>query len=156
MAGDAINVTARTYHTEHGQAHAEGETYAVTDRALAETLRGIGFVSIEGWVDGPITPPTITGLTPSTVALGSPDFTVHVNGTGFTSESVIVWNGYDEPTTLVSDAELTTGVDMAVWQAPATVPVQVRAGDGNLSNVLSFTFTEAVRSGSTPGGYGRP
>jgi hypothetical protein len=152
MAGDAINVTARTYHTEHDQAHAEGETYAVTDRALAETLRGIGFVSIEGWVDGPITPPTLTDLTPSTVALGSPDFTVHVMGSGFTSESVIVWNGYDEPTTVVSDTELTTGVNMAVWQAPAVVPVQVRAGDGNLSNVLSFTFTEAARSGnSTPG-----
>ena len=33
-AGDALTVTARTYHTEYGQAHAEGETYTVTDRAL--------------------------------------------------------------------------------------------------------------------------
>lgn len=55
MAGESIDVTARIYHTENGVAHAEGETYAVTDRVLAETLRGIGFVSIEGWT--PVDPP---------------------------------------------------------------------------------------------------
>jgi hypothetical protein len=63
MAGDSIDVTARTFHTENGNAHAEGETYAVTDRALAETLRGIGFVSIEGWTDEPAPPATATGAT---------------------------------------------------------------------------------------------
>ena len=52
MAGESVDVVARIYHTENGVAHAEGETYAVTDRALAETLRGIGFVSIDGWTDG--------------------------------------------------------------------------------------------------------
>lgn len=64
MAGDSIDVTARIYHTENGNVHLEGETYAVTDRALAETLRGIGFVSIEGWTDeGPPPPVTATGAT---------------------------------------------------------------------------------------------
>ena len=57
MAGESIDVTARTYHTENGVAHAEGDTYAVTDPALAETLRGIGFVSIEGWTPPPEPPP---------------------------------------------------------------------------------------------------
>ena len=58
MAGDSIDVVARTYHTENGIVHLEGETYSVTDRALAETLRGIGFVSIEGWTpEPPIEPP---------------------------------------------------------------------------------------------------
>lgn len=56
MAGESIDVTARIYHTENGNVHAEGETYAVTDRWLAETLRGIGFVTIEGWTP-PIEPP---------------------------------------------------------------------------------------------------
>ena len=57
---------------------------------------------------------------------------------------VIVWNGFDEPTTVVSDTEVSTGVNMAVWFAPVAVPVQVRAG-GNLSNSLIFRFTEATR-----------
>ena len=42
MADDSVDVTARVYHTEYGTAHAEGETYAVTDRALAETCAGTG------------------------------------------------------------------------------------------------------------------
>ena len=145
MAGESLDVVARTYHTENGVEHLEGETYAVTDRVLAETLRGIGFVSIDGWTDaagGGAGNPVITAVVPSTVALGAPDFTVSVTGTGFTPDSVIVWNGLDEPTTVVSDTEVTTGVNMAVWLAPATVPVAVRAG-GTLSDPASFTFTAA-------------
>ena len=53
MEGDSVDVTARIYHTENGVAHAEGETYAVTDPALAETLRAIGFVSLVGWTPEP-------------------------------------------------------------------------------------------------------
>ena len=53
MAGDSIDMTARMYHTENGVAHAEGETYSVTDAVLAETLWAIGFVSIAGWTPPP-------------------------------------------------------------------------------------------------------
>ena len=148
-AAQSIDVTARVYHTENGHIHVEGETYAVTDRALAETLRAIGFVSIDGWTDEPIPAPAITSLSPDTVALGAPNFDVHVLGTGFALDSVIVFNGHDEPTTINSDADVSTGVDMAVWLAPAAVPVQVRAG-GNLSNVATFTFTATRAGGDTP------
>jgi len=58
MAGESLDVVSRTYHTVDTVPHAEGETYAVTDRALAETLWAIGFVSIEGWTpEPPIEPP---------------------------------------------------------------------------------------------------
>jgi hypothetical protein len=146
MAAESVDVVARTFHTENGVAHAEGEAYAVTDRVLAETLRGIGFVSIAGWTEAPPAgpPPTVASLVPATVALGAPSFTVRVLGANFTADSVIVWNGYDEPTTVVSPTEVTTGVNMAVWQAPATVPVAVRAG-GVVSAPVSFTFTAAAR-----------
>jgi len=66
MAGDSVDVVARIYHTENDTAHAEGDTYAVTDRALAETLRAIGFVSIDGWTDEPPPPPLATGATAGT------------------------------------------------------------------------------------------
>jgi hypothetical protein len=146
MAADSVEVVSRTYHTENGVAHAEGEAYSVTSRVLAETLRGIGFVSIAGWTDTPPAwpPPTVTSLVPATVALGAPNFTVHVVGTNFTPDAVIVWNGFDEPTTVVSPTEVTTGVNMAVWLAPATVPVSVRAG-GVESASIPFTFTAAAR-----------
>ena len=148
MAGESVDVVARLYHTVDGVPHAEGETYAVTTRALAETLRGIGFVSIDGWTEGPIEAPTIAALSPATVALGAPSFTLHVTGTGFGADAVIVFNEFDEPTTVVSPTEVTTGVDMAVWLAPAVVPVFVRS-NGNLSEPASFTFT-AARSAPGP------
>jgi hypothetical protein len=152
-AGNSIDVTARVYHTEYGTVHAEGETYAVTDRALAETLRAIGFVSIDGWTDAPTTPPAIASLSPDTVVLGAADFDVHVLGSGFGLDSVIVFNGHDEPTTITDDGDVSTGVDMSVWLAPATVPVQVRSG-GNLSNEKMFTFTAATRAGDRGGPAG--
>ena len=141
-------MVARTFHTDNGVAHAEGEAYAVTDRALAETLRGIGFVSIAGWTDAPPagSAPTVSALVPSTVAIGAPNFTVHVLGANFTPDAVIVFNGFDEPTTVESDTEVTTGVNMDVWHAPAVVPVAVRAG-GVVSAPVSFTFTAATRRG---------
>jgi hypothetical protein len=71
MAGDSVDVTARTYHTENDTEHAEGETYAVTDRGLAETLRAIGFVSIEGWTPEP-PPPAATGATAGTPGTWTP------------------------------------------------------------------------------------
>jgi len=146
-AGESLDVVARTYHTENGVEHVEGETYAVTDRVLAETLRGIGFVSIDGWTDaagGGGTAPVLASLTPATVALGAPNFTLHVHGTGFVDGAVIVFAGKDEPTTWVSDTEVTTGVDMSVWAGPdPAVPVAVRGVDGALSNTLPFAFTAA-------------
>jgi hypothetical protein len=140
MANESADVTGRVYHTENGNVHLEGETYAVTDRALAETLRGIGFVSIAG-----PTPPILTSLQPATAVLGGASFTLHVQGSGFGEDAVIVFAGHDEPTTVVSPTEVTTGVDMTVWQAPDTVPVAVRHGGGPLSNTLPFTFTAVAR-----------
>jgi hypothetical protein len=58
---------------------------------------------------------------------------------------VIVFNGFDEPTTVVSPTEVTTGVNMAVWTGPSLpLPVGVRNGDGQVSDSLFFTFTEAT------------
>jgi hypothetical protein len=97
------------------------------------------------WSATPVmAPPVVTALEPDTAELGAPSFTLHVIGTGFDAASVIVFAGHDEPTTLVDDTVVTTGVDMAVWLGPDTLPVLVRNGDGTESNALDFTFTEAA------------
>lgn len=98
----------------------------------------------EGWSATPVPPPppAVMALEPDTAVIGTPSFTLRVLGTGFAAGSVIVFNGFDEPTTRVSSTEVTTGVDMAVWTAPsAPLPVTVRNGDGQLSAPVSFTFT---------------
>lgn len=98
-----------------------------------------------GWSAVPVTvPPVVTALEPDTAAIGDPSFTLHVLGTGFDAQSVIVFAGQDEPTTLVSPTEVTTGVNMAVWLGPDALPVLVRNGDGTASDARTFTFTEAT------------
>jgi len=147
MSGSSVDVTARIYHTVDGVPHNEGETYAVTDRALADTLRAIGFVTIVGWTEAPIVTPAITALAPDTAAVGAADFALVVTGTGLAPDSVIVWNGADVATTVTSDTEVTAPITTPAAAGP--IPVQVRAG-GNLSNVLTFTVSAARSGDPTP------
>ena len=85
-------------------------------------------------------PPVLSGLEPSTAAIGDASFDIHVSGEGFLQDSVIVFAGYDEPTQLNEDGTLSTGVNMGVWHGPATLPVCVRNGD-MVSEPLEFTCT---------------
>ena len=55
-------------------------------------------------------PPVITGLNPTRVGLKTPGFTLTVNGTGFTSDAVVLWAGTPLTTTFVSDTQLTAVV----------------------------------------------
>jgi hypothetical protein len=109
------------------------------------------------WVPPP-PPPMLTALEPATVAIGDASFTLHVRGTGFLDGAVIVFADHDEPTTWVSPTEVTTGVDMAVWLGPDTVPVTARnADDGAVSNALDFVFTDPPAARSRPGhGHSKP
>lgn len=88
-------------------------------------------------------PPVVTSLNPSSAVIGSPAFDIHVMGTGFTPASVIMFNGLEEPTVFVSETELTTGVNMPLWLAPADVPVAVLNG-GVMSDPMTFSFTSVV------------
>jgi hypothetical protein len=137
-AGESVDVVGAIYHTENGVEHVEGESYAVTDRALAETLRAIGFVTIEGWTDtGGAAAPVLASLNPSTGVVGT-GITLQLMGTGFTAADVVTWGGAAVATTFVSATELSAGIDAAAVAAPGDVPVAVGA-----SNALPFTVTAA-------------
>jgi hypothetical protein len=89
-----------------------------------------------------VDPPTLTSLSPNTAASGDPDFVLSCIGTNFVEGTVIYFGStteQDEPTTLVSDTEVTTGVKPSLF-APAVVPVTVRTGKF-LSDPVDFTFT---------------
>jgi hypothetical protein len=98
---------------------------------------------------GSVVTPIVTSLVPNSAVLGSPSFTLHVRGTGFKVGSIIVFAGVEEPTTHVSDTELTTGVDMSVWLGPDALPVLVKSPDGVLSAPMTFTFVGAAKSKMT-------
>jgi len=53
------------------------------------------------------------------------DFTLTVNGSGFTASSVVRWNGSDRPTTFVSSTRLTAAIAAADVSAIADIPVTV-------------------------------
>jgi hypothetical protein len=92
--------------------------------------------------------PTITDLEPSSVALGDPDVDLHVTGTGFTEISCIVFDGHDEPTKLISETEVSTGVKPSLFTEAKDIGVAVRNGS-MISSTLPFTFTASgTRSAS--------
>jgi hypothetical protein len=87
-------------------------------------------------------PPVVDAITPNACALGDPDFTLVVSGSGFYPASIIVFAGHDEPTTLNEDGTLSTGVKPVLWLDPVVVQCQVRNGPV-MSNAVDFTFGEA-------------
>jgi hypothetical protein len=91
------------------------------------------------------TPPTITSIEPTTAAIGDPSFTLVVTGTNFHTESVIVFAGQNENTTLNADGTLSTGVNMTYWHGADAIPVYVSNGPhGAVSEPVDFTFTAAA------------
>ncbi len=99
----------------------------------------------------PVAPPAapvIEALDPDEAELGSADLILHVHGTGFTAESVIVFNGGDEVTDFVSETELTTGVKPSLVGAAIVVPVAVRNGETS-SEEVEFEFLEPIADAVT-------
>ena len=116
----------------------------VTVRATstaAPTASGSAAVSI-------IPPPSISSVTPSPVVSGA--FTITVAGTGFTSGSIVSFDGQALPTTVGSSTQLSATGTAA---APKTsVPVVVTAPDGTSSNAffIDVVAAPAVSISITP------
>lgn len=104
----------------------------------------INLVAEEEPVIGTAEAPTVSALTPDTAVAGdSNDIQLVVTGTGFNEFSKIVFNGVDEPTTLLSDTQVRTIVKPSIFTVAADVPVAVRNGSQTSSN-LTFSFTETA------------
>ena len=86
--------------------------------------------------------PDLESLDPDEADAGdAEDIVMHVHGTGFTEQSVIYFNGLQEPTTFVSATEVTTGVKPSLFVVPAVCPVTVRNGEHE-SDALEFEFLD--------------
>lgn len=84
-------------------------------------------------------PLVVTGCDPSEAVCGGEDFTLHVLGNGFTPSDIILFNGGEEPTTYLSEGELTTIVKPSLVLAPVVVAVSVVGAETS----ADFTFTAA-------------
>jgi hypothetical protein len=98
----------------------------------------------------PSEPPVLLSLSPNSAASGDPDFVLRCRGANFGSGAVILFGQEDEPTTLVSSSEVTTGVKPSLF-SPAVVPVTIRSG-GKVSQAVDFTFTDPTKHHARRGG----
>jgi hypothetical protein len=85
-------------------------------------------------------PPQITALEPASASITDPDFEGHIRGLNFTEDSVIIWNGQEEPTRFVDSTDIWTTVVPSVVTAPTVLDVYVRNGDGQVSGIVPFTW----------------
>ncbi len=86
--------------------------------------------------------PSITSLNPNTVAAGSGQFTLNVNGAGFVNGSVVRWNGADRTTVFGGANLLMATITAADVQngGVAQVTVVSPAPGGGTSNSVNFTI----------------
>ncbi len=69
--------------------------------------------------------PTIAALSPPSMTAGSPAFTLTVNGTNFSSNAMVNWNGAAQTTTFVSANQLMMVVPAAAIANSGAVAVTV-------------------------------
>lgn len=100
-------------------AAASQSTVTVTNQASGGgTSGGVGFaVALDAL--------TLGTISPASVVVGGPAFTLTALGSGFLSSSVLQWNGTALPTTVISPTELTAQVPSADIVAAGAVAVTV-------------------------------
>ena len=84
--------------------------------------------------------PSISNISPLSATVGSPGFTLTVNGTGFNSDSKVRWNGAERVTTLVSFNRLMAAILTADTAVAGTALISVinPAPGGGQSNAFGM------------------
>jgi len=91
--------------------------------------------------------PTLTNLSPSSITVGEPAFTLTIEGTNFVNNmSTVRWNGLDRTTTFISDTELQAEITAADIAATGEVSVTVFNSEpgGGISNALTFIVHDPI------------
>jgi subtilisin family serine protease len=104
------------------------------------------------WTVGNATPPNnpvpnINTLSPASVPINSPAFTLTVNGTGFVPTSAVWFNLYPQPTTYISSTQITAEIPaQSIAQSGTSTDVWVEnpAPGGGQSQIVTFPFSSAV------------
>jgi len=86
----------------------------------------------------PVTPPTLTSISPATALVADAAVTVTATGSGFVSGAKIRIDGVDATTTFVSPTSLTTSYDAT---SAGAKQFTVRNPDGGTSTAKAFTVS---------------
>ncbi len=120
----------------------------ITDAGSASvSVRTVGLVVGSPSVNFPITgannpTPSVSSLSPSSAASGSPDLEVTVSGSGFVSSSVVEWGATPLATAFLSSSQLVALVPAADLAMGGSVNVSVMnpaPGGGTSTQTVMFT-----------------
>jgi hypothetical protein len=89
----------------------------------------------------PPAPPTLSAISPSTIAAGTPGATLDLTGTDFVNGSVAVFAGMDLSTTFNSPTSLSAQINPGLLANAATANVAVRNPTGLISANQQFSIT---------------
>jgi len=84
--------------------------------------------------------PSITNLTPNNIPVNSVPFTMTINGSNFSNDAVVFWQGNPQLTFFVTSNQLMVTVTNADLQFMALVPIYVHTLGQN-SNTVDFNVT---------------
>ncbi|MGA8531233.1 MAG: transcription factor, partial [Acidobacteriaceae bacterium] len=142
--GDTVTVTIDLTANSEGNALlsatvSAGENDPVTSNNAAEST-----TAITGTSFAPT--PTLASLSPNAAQVGTSDFTLTVNGTGFDQDSAIAWGTTQLSTSFVSATELTANVPGSLLTTINWAPVTVvtPTPGGGTSNALPFSIYATV------------
>jgi hypothetical protein len=92
--------------------------------------------------------PSLTALSPNTVAAGGATFTLTLSGGNFVSGSLVQVNGSGRPTTFVSSTQLTATISASDIASPGSLSITVNssAPGGGTSSPLTLTVTTPAPS----------
>jgi hypothetical protein len=93
-----------------------------------------------GGFNGVVTP-TLSSITPTTVAAGSGAFTLTANGANFVSGTQILWGGAVVPTKVVSNTQLTASISAALVAEAGTISIRAMKADTTTSNAMELKIT---------------
>ena len=96
---------------------------------------GCGYGSNYNAMNGAV--PKIIQLTPQNVIASSGAFSLTIQGSGFTSGSIVYWNTIALAPTINSATQLTIGISAAMVANAGTVSIYVHTASGN-SNTMMF------------------
>ncbi len=108
-----------------------------------------GVVASAGYAFTVVSPePTITSLSPSSIAARGPAFTLTVNGTNYASGATVNWGSTALTTTFVSSSQLTAAVPMSLIASAgnASITVTTSAGTSVPTTFPVVSMTPSVTS----------
>jgi len=84
---------------------------------------------------------TLTFVSPGSATVGGPGFTLTANGGGFVTGAIVLWNGTQLPTLLVSASQLTATVPASNIATAGTAQVAVQIPGSAVSGASGTTAT---------------